>query len=210
MDLCVVVPTMARETNGLAYFERTLVLNRPVFDKLLTCVYINEADEVKMRRALDGLVVIPRVSHDATLPFPIGSYAYWRSHLCADFMYAMRAAMTAFPECAHFAWIEDDVLLHPRFLGVWGSRDAGFAWATCGLGATCLVFSRAHLETVALPVVARRYLDDVPLDWMFQLFGTQTPLAEKCSFHIGVDSSQSTSCKRVDESEAYLAAGNPA
>lgn len=189
MSLCIVVPTMSRPTNGLKYFKETLALNRPIYNCFKTCIYINESDLAVMQPDLEGLTIIPRIKHDALDIFNKGSYDYWRSHLCADFMYCMSQAVIRYPECESFMWLEDDVLLHPNFESIWNSKQA-FTWTKNGHGATCMILTRDYLIESVLPILEKYYLTDCPLDFMNTHFIQETPLKQKIAFHIGVESSR--------------------
>jgi hypothetical protein len=181
---------MSRPANGLKYFKETLALNRSIYERFKTCIYINETDLAMMSTELEGLTIIPRTNHDEALNmFEKGSYPYWRSHLCADFIYCMSQAALKHPECDAFMWLEDDVLLHPNFESIWNSKQA-FIWSPNGHGATCIMFTRDYLLNTVIPAIQQHYLEDIPLDWMYRFFVEPTRLNQTVAFHIGVESSQ--------------------
>lgn len=199
MSLCIVIPIMSRPSNGLDYVKETLVKNQIILQKYTTCVYINDADKTELGPLIEGFTVIPRVNHDDKLPIKDKSeYEYWRTHLCADFMYCLSEAVRLNPECENFMWLEDDVLLHPRFNQIWDARK-GFTWTSSGHGATCLLSTRDYLTNDILPIVETHWLapEALPLDWMYRHFAPKTQLRETVAFHIGIDSTREH-IKRVE------------
>ena len=201
MTLCIVVPTMSRKINGLAYFKQTLFLNRPIFNTYKTCIYINETDLAILQSDLEGLTIIPRVNHDEKLTmFTKDTYPYWRSHLCVDFIYCMTKAVELYPECTAFMWLEDDVLLHPGFS--WKNNEQ-FVWTANGHGATCIITEKNYLLSTILPSITQHYLEDMPLDFMYRYWVQQTRLDKTVAFHIGVESSQINCIRPQNDWKAY-------
>lgn len=192
MSLCIIIPTMSRPSNGLDYMKETLSKNNTILKKYTTCVYINETDKTELEPLIEGYTIIPRVNHDDKLPIKDKSqYEYWRTHLCADFMYCLSEAASLHPECEHFMWLEDDVLLHPRFDQIWDARK-GFKWTSSGHGATCVVSTKEYLVKGILPTIEKHWLapEALPLDWMYRHLAPKTHLRETVAFHIGIQSTR--------------------
>lgn len=202
-DLCFVVPIMSRK-NGLQYFETSISKNKSIFKNTTLCLYINDSDLKKVKDKINiPYTVIPRVEHKAIIEnFEKGSYNYWRSNLCADFIYSMEQSIKLHSECLYFAWLEDDVLLHPHLSSIWKQKE-NFVWTHNGHGATCIIFEKQYLIDRILPVTKSLYLNDMPLDWMFHHWSNphQETSIPKIAFHIGVESSYGTTRPQDDWSE---------
>ena len=140
-DLCIVIPVMSRQTNGIEHVKETLAANTPILNSCNTCIYVNQKDYESLKGDLAEIfhTVIPRTEDDSALQ--------WRSYLC------MEQATHRFPKCKYFMWLEDDVFLHPNFEEVLK---------------TCKIFEKMHLLNVIIPFVKQNYLNDTPLD--YQLF----------------------------------------
>jgi hypothetical protein len=190
-------------SNGLTYVRETLIRNAPIFKNCSLCIYVNETDLAELQPELDGLTytVIPRTTDDSALHM-LKNGRYWEAHICMDFMYSMTVAIGLHIGCKYFMWLEDDVLLHPRFIDIWNSRG-NFGWTANGHGATCIISEVNHLVNHILPTIKTNYLiAGHPLDLMYDLYGKQTPLREKVAFHIGVQSSN-TSIRHQDDRNEY-------
>ena len=205
MSICFVVPTMSRKYNGLDYFKTSLLKNKLIFNNNNLCIFINEKDLNKLKTELTDInySVISRIEHTELNIFKKDSYSYWRSHLCADFMYCLSQAMKIKPKCDYYVWLEDDVLLHPNFDKIWTTRNNNFLWTANGHGATCLIFSKKVLNEIVIPSIKKYYLKDIPLDFMFKHFGNSTELSQKIAFHIGVTSSREDQIIRVNDWNQY-------
>lgn len=206
MSLCFVVPTMARKSNKLDYFKLTLKKNKKIFNTNHLCIFINTQDKLELEDELRGIEfeIIPRIIHNELSIFKTGSYDYWRSHLCADFIYCMSEATKLKPQCDYFVWLEDDVLIHPNFNNIWSKKPTPFTLSQSGVGGTFIIFSKEELLNIALPKIKENYLKDIPLDWNYQYFSQQTPLDTKLGFHIGeVSSRVDDNITRVNELEDY-------
>jgi hypothetical protein len=199
---------MARKHNNLDYVKTTLKYNKSIFNSNNLCIYINTEDLRELKPDLSGVVfnTIPRTEHLELSIFQKGSYDYWRSHLCADFMYCMSEATKIKTSCEYFAWLEDDVLLHPFFDNIWSKRSIPFNWALAGIGATCMIFAKEDLLNIVIPAIKKNYMKDIPLDWNFGHFSPPTPLSDKIGFHIGnVSSRDDNNVTRHNEFEEYNA-----
>jgi len=208
MSICFVVPTMARKYNKFDYFQKTLKSNKDIFNSNNLCIYIKSEDLTYLEQDLAGLVfdTIPRTEHTELSIFQHGSYDYWRSHLCADFMYCMSEATKLKTNCDYFVWLEDDVLINPNFNTIWSNRSEPFNFSLCGIGGTCIIFSKNELLNIVIPKIKENYLQDIPLDYNYPSFSAATHLPAKIGFHIGhISSREDGTIERPNEIEEYNA-----
>jgi hypothetical protein len=116
-------------------------------------------------------------------------------------MYGMSKAVEVFPESKYFIWLEDDVLLHPNFNNIFLNKPNPFTWCSNGHGATCLIFSKQELIDMAIPIIKQKYLNDIPLDWMYDFFSARTNFPIKFAFHIGTISSRKDMVIREEQDQ---------
>ena len=208
MSICFVVPTMARTYNKFDYFKTTLNSNKNIFNSNNLCIYIKSEDLTELEQDLSGVIfdTIPRIEHTELSNFQHGSYDYWRSHLCADFMYCMSEATKLKTNCDYFVWLEDDVLINPNFNNIWSNRPEPFNYDKSGIGGTCIIFSKNELLNIVIPIIKGNYLEDSPLDLNYRNFSEKTPLSAKIGFHIGnISSREDHTVERPNELEEYNA-----
>jgi len=190
MNICLVIPTMQRAYNGFEYIQHTLKANQPFMHVFRTFIYAHPED---MDMLPHKYPCIPRVSHQQTIcdyGIKPDSYAYWRTHLCMDFVYAMTRAMELDSSSEYFAWIEDDVLFRPNCIEVLQKTIINplFTWCTGGVGATFLLFKR-HTLVEFCKSISQHWFEDKPLDWMFDLIPTKNSYIN-ITGHIGRVSSR--------------------
>ena len=206
MSVCFVIPVMPRKINGFDYFKYTLEKNKSIFNSNNLCILINNDDKDILNPYLSDVNFkqIERVVHEELNIFQKETYEYWRSHLCADFKYCMSKATEIYPNCEYFVWLEDDVLIHPNFNNIFLNKPESFTWAQGGIGATCNIFSKEELTNIVIPKVQENYLNDIPLDWMYDFFSNRTNLSTKIAFHIGeISSRKDNQINRTNEIEEY-------
>lgn len=206
--ICLVIPTMKRRDTSFDYIRKTFECNIPVYKAVPNVfasiyVYAHHEDESELKTYMNGneslFKFIERADHSSALlgRFEKDTYAYWRTHLCMDFVSSMSAAMENDTESKYFMWLEDDTKFieqTPTVLATYISRYPDFKW-TCGggIGGTCILFERSVL-TQCLSIIRGKWYDDIPLDWMYRYFPkSECPPLALITKHLGTISSRTDS-----------------
>ncbi|WP_373481316.1 hypothetical protein [Geminocystis sp.] len=186
MNITVLIPTI-RRINNFEYLQQSLKNNRSVFNSkniwtgksLFSERYLfldpYDYEELKNLLSIYNLIPIYRTVYPELTIFPNQSYDYWVAHLCLDFVNSMEYALKS-SSSEYIMWLEDDTYLSPLFLREFRrfrQKNPHFqvvspyhSWEFQSCFA-CIVFQRNTLKKF-IDLVAQKWCDKVPLDWMFQ------------------------------------------
>jgi len=197
-NITIVVPTMKRDKSAFDYLSTMMDhshFDMDFCDHKFIFSYQNEKDEVLQYTDKHNFEFIYRdETNELYKPlskFDKGSYEYWRSHLCIDFIYSMNSAMEK-STSDYFMWLEDDTILTPEFATIF-QNDIHDISNYANIGFCCIVFQKNVLRKF-IDFIKINYLEDIPLDLMLQHIPSMNEFhPKKCAYHIGVISSRDDS-----------------
>lgn len=164
MKAIAVMPTIQRKEVGWRYSNRCLKINEWFVEDSRLFSYFFIYCKPQDRARFANRQIIEMIEHKENKHIP-GSYAFWRTNLCLDFMYSMEMLSKLGEE--YILWMEDDAIIYRGCKKVIkGHMKEKTNLCILSQGTTVVLVRCEFIERMIELMMKQSVLsEDVPLDW---------------------------------------------